>query len=91
MTTVTISYEFIRDAMQSAHVRASLAAKARDLAARANSIGSSEGVEINAAVESGTRPAGRPYSNVVSANIAQEWGAAYVDRKRILGRTAAGA
>ena len=88
MATVRISYEYIREAMQSAPVRAALALKAGALASRANSLGASEGVEMNAAVESGTRPKGRPFSNVVSENVGQEWGDRYTERRRILGRTA---
>ena len=90
MATVRISYEFIRDAMQSAPVRDALKAKAERLRTRVDSIGSSEGVEMEARVESGTRPKGRPFSNVVSENVDQEWGDRYTERRRILGRVAEG-
>ena len=77
--------------MQSAVVRAALAKRARELASRADSIGSSEGVDVNARVSDGTRPKGRPYARVTSQNVGQEWGDRYTERRRVLGRTAEGA
>ena len=46
---------------------------------------------MEASVESGTRPKGRPFSYVVSNNVDQEWGDRYTERRRILGRVAEGA
>lgn len=88
MATVRISYEFVREAMQSGAVRASLRAKADKVATRADALGSSEGVKIDAKVSDGTRPKGRPYSRVESPNVSQEWGDRDTERRRILGRVA---
>lgn len=77
-------------AMQSAPVREALAARARELAARANALGSSEGVTIDAEVVEGTRPLGRPFANVESDHVDQEWGNRWTERHRILGRVAEG-
>ncbi len=85
---VRISYEFIRDAMQSQGVRDSLRKKADELASRVDSLGSSEGVEMETNVSEGTRPKGRPYARVESENVDQEWGDRYTERRRILGRAA---
>ena len=78
-------------AMQSQVVRDALAEKARTLASRANSLGASEGVEMDAKVVEGTRPKGRPYADVRSENVAQEWGDSNTKRRRIMGRAAGGA
>ena len=88
MATVRISRDLIVKAMQSDPVREALAKKAETLRTRADALGSQEGVEMEARVESGTRPKGRPYSNVVSNNVDQEWGDRYTERRRILGRVA---
>lgn len=90
MTTIRISSEFIVDAMQSKGVRDELARKARALASRANSLGASEDVDMNARVVEGTRPKGRPFANVESEQVGQEWGDRYTERRRILGRVAEG-
>ena len=91
MATVRISSDLIEQAMQSKVVREALAAKARTLASRANSLGSSGGVDMNANVREGTRPKGRPFANVESPNVSQEWGDSNTERRRILGRTVGGA
>lgn len=88
MARVRISGASVTAAMQSKGTRAALEAKARELRVRVDALGASEGVEMDARVESGTRPLGRPYSNVLSLNVAQEWGNRYVKRRRILGRVA---
>ena len=88
MARVRISRASIMAAMQSKETRAALEAKAGRLRGRVDSLGASEGVTMNARVESGTRPKGRPYSNVVSDNVSQEWGDRYTERRRILGRVA---
>lgn len=88
MPSFRISSDLIERAMQSETVRKALASRARTIANRADSIGRSEDVEINARVVEGTRPKGRPYANVESDNLAQEWGSRDVERRRILGRAA---
>lgn len=88
MARVRISRALIVEHMQSKAVRSALEEKARKIASRVDSLGASEGVTMNARVESGTRPKGRPYSNVVSSNVAAEWGDRYTERRRILGRVA---
>ena len=75
-------------AMQTPKVRAELAKMAERARSRVEALGASEGVEMNASTTSGTRPKGRPYSNVVSENVSQEWGNRWVKRRRILGRVA---
>jgi hypothetical protein len=88
VATVRISYQLVREAMQSKPVRAALRAKAEKKARRADSLGSAEGVKIDAKVSEGTRPKGRPYARVTSANVGQEWGDRETERRRILGRVA---
>jgi hypothetical protein len=88
MATVRISQGLIVEVMQSAATRAALKAKADEKARRADALGSSEGVKINARVSSGTRPKGRPYSRVESNHVGQEWGDRKTERRRILGRVA---
>ena len=86
MPTIRLSYDFIQKAMQSQPVRQQLRARAATIAARADSIGKGEGIDMNTRVESGTRPQGRPYSNATSDRVEQEWGTSNTDRRRILGR-----
>ena len=88
MATIRISSKLIEQAMTSQETRAALASAARRLASKADVLGRSEGVEMECRVESGTRPKGRPYSNVVSDNVDQEWGDRYTERRRVLGRIA---
>lgn len=89
MAGVEISYEFVREAMQSKPVRAGLAAKAKQVHGRAEQLAQSEGENMGLDVEHGTRPKGRPYSRVVSPDgAAQEWGTSVKERRRILGRAA---
>lgn len=88
MAYVNLTRATILTAMQSQPVRDALAVKARQLADRADALGVSEGVEMDCRVESGTRPKGRPYSNVVSEQWEQEWGSRDSERRRILGRAA---
>jgi hypothetical protein len=88
MATIRISSDLIVEAMRSKVTRAALRAKAEKLANRADSLGASEGVEINARVKEGTRPKGRPYARVESDNVSQEYGDREYERRRILGRVA---
>ena len=80
--------KFITAAMKSQGVRDAIEGKATELATRANSLGNAEGIDMSARVVSGTRPQGRPYSNVESNNTSQEWGDRDSERHRILGRVA---
>ena len=89
--TVRLSYRKLGEIMRAEPVRAALAEKARPLASRADSLGTSEGVDMSTRVYSGTRPKGRPFARVESDNVKQEWGSRYVLRRRILGRVAEGA
>lgn len=82
------SYGLIGEAMRRPEVAAAIEAKAREIAARANAIGDAEGVDMDARVVTGVRPKGRPYANVVSEQVGQEWGTDRTGRRRILGRAA---
>lgn len=88
MARVEISDRLVREAMRQQVVREALAKKARDKQARAEQIAATEGVEIESRVTEGTRPKGRPYARVQSANVGQEWGDSKTARRRILGRAA---
>ena len=88
MTRYVHRRETTLKAMQSQEVRRALAARARQIAARANGMGSAEGAPMDAKVVEGTRPKGRPFANVESPNTSQEWGSATNPRRRILGRAA---
>lgn len=88
MANVKLSGALTRQAMQSTTVRRALEQKADAGVSRVNALGASEGVEMDAKVESGTRPQGRPYSYIVSTNIGQEWGDRWTERRRIMGRAA---
>lgn len=79
---VTISSEFIVEAMQSQTVRDALHARGRRIYAAASALDADN--EFGIAHTDGTRPGGRPYSRV-SADADQEWGTTYQDRRRILG------
>ena len=91
MAETRFSYEFIRDAMQSEGVRGELKKKADEMARRVNTLGDSEGVEMDAKVRELTRPKGRPEARVESEQVSQEWGNRTVKRRRIMGRAAEGA
>jgi hypothetical protein len=88
MVRISITPDYIREAMQHPVVRAALAKKAREKQARAEQIAASEGVELESEVVEGTRPKGRPYVRVQSRNVGQEWGDSKTVRRRILGRAA---
>lgn len=85
-----ISRSLIEEAMQAQGVQAGVKKLADRVAKRAQGLASSEGVEMNVTVVSGIRPQGRPYANVQSDNVAQEWGASNTEKRRILGRAADG-
>lgn len=88
MTAFKPSRALILKAMQSDGVRSALNDRAKIIASRADSIGAGEGVDINASVEEGIRPQGRPFAEVVSTQWQQEWGTDLEGRRRILGRAA---
>ena len=88
VTRVRLTRQFPEQAMQAKPTVKALADLAAKVESRANSLAASEGVELDTSLESGLRPKGRPFTNVVSTNAAQEWGNRYVERRRILGRTA---
>lgn len=91
MAEIEISYEYIQQAAQHADVRKRTEELAESVASRARGLASGEGVEMEVTVESGTRPGGRPFSNVVGDNPDQEFGSSRSARRRILGRAAEGA
>ena len=67
-------------------VRAQLVKVAQAKAARAQAITTSEGGKARITVESGIRPGGRAYANVVSDSPAEEYGTELTPRIRALGR-----
>ncbi len=89
MARVELSDEFYRDAMQSRQVRAGLAKRRDEVAARARSIAGQEKIDPNITTSEGTRPKGRPYARV-TADAGQEFGDSNTARRRILGRAADG-
>lgn len=84
-----VSRELIQKAMQHQDVQAHLVVVAQRVASRAQSMANSEGVAMKVHVQSGVRPGGRPFANVVGDNAAQEFGDANTPRARILGRSSA--
>lgn len=88
MAEVEITPAFILSAMHEPGVAAHLQVVANRVAARAKSIASSEGVEMEVKTVAGVRPKGRPYVNVVTDNAEQEFGSSRTKRRRILGRAA---
>jgi hypothetical protein len=85
------SREWIRDAWGKPKVRAALAKKAAEVRSRAEAIAAAEKVDLDSSVSSGTRPkTRRPFSQVSSPNVGQEFGTATTSRKRILGRAGGG-
>ncbi len=85
-----ISRELILKAMHHADVKAHLQVIANRRKKRAEQIAASEGVEMTVTTVAGVRPGGRPFVNIVSDNVDQEFGTARTKRRRILGRAAAG-
>jgi len=88
MAEVTINYELIQKAAQHPDVRARVEATARKIAGRVESLAHDEEVDMAVTVVSGTRPGGRPFSNVVADNVDQEFGTGKSARYRIVGRAA---
>lgn len=73
---------------KTATLRNRLRSRAAIVAATAQQITNSEDGEASFHVESGIRPGGRAYSNVVSDNRAEEYGTETTPRIRALGRAA---
>ncbi|QDF19521.1 head closure Hc1 [Arthrobacter phage Kumotta] len=90
MAEVEISYEFVQKAAQQPGVAAALQAVANRVRARAQQMADKEGVEMRVTTQSGVRPGGRPFVNVVGDNADQEFGTSRMGRFRILGRAGAG-
>lgn len=88
--SIRVSRDLLVRAMQSQPVRDALLEKAEKGKTKVEQLASSENVEMNVTIVSGTRPRGRPYSNIVSDNADQEFGTSKVERRRILGRAAEG-
>jgi hypothetical protein len=86
----------IGEIMRSDEVRAGLHATAEALLPKAEALAKDANLPEYAAslrVEDGTRPKGRPYSRLIAddpAATAHEHGDTHVERRRILGQTAAG-
>lgn len=90
MAEVEISYEFIQKAAQQPGVAKALQVVANRVKARAQQMADSDGVDMRVTTESGVRPGGRPFVNVVGDNADQEFGTSRMGRFRILGRAGAG-
>lgn len=86
MAEFEVSRDLIQKAMQHEGVRSQLEVVAKRVASKARSIATAEGLDMNVVVVSGTRPTGRPFSNVVVDNVDQEFGTATTPRARVLGR-----
>lgn len=88
MAKVRITPDLIRKAMQHELTRQALADRGASIQSSARALASSEGVDANFWNESGTRPGGRPFTNVYCDNADQEFGTSKTERRRILGRAA---
>lgn len=84
MARVTITSDFIVEAMQSQPVRDGLKARADRIAVAARAIDPEADIQRS----DGTRPKGRPYSRVTSDDVPGEWGDSNTARRRTLGRAA---
>lgn len=72
--------------MRNPKVQADIRAVAVRKASRARAITEAEGGEAEITVETGIRPAGRAYSNIVSNRPDEEFGTSKTARRRALGR-----
>ena len=90
MAEVTISSEFIREAMLQPGVAAQLQVVANRIQKRAEGIAANEGVDMEFTTKAGVRPKGRPFVNVIGDNAEQEFGSSRTARRRILGRAGEG-
>lgn len=76
--------------MRSPEVRAALRAEAERVGAAAERIAQETDYEFDHQIVEDTRPRGRPYARVLSADADQEFGTWGRKRRRILGRAAEG-
>jgi hypothetical protein len=90
MAEVEISYELIQRAAQHPDVAKQLQVVADRIKGRAENLAESEGVDMEVTTESGIRPGGRPFVNVVADNADQEFGSSRSARFRIMGRAGEG-
>lgn len=90
MSEVEITPEFIQSAMRDPGVTAHLQVVADRVAARAKGIAATEGIDMEISTVAGVRPLGRPYVNVITNNVEQEFGTSRTERRRVLGRAADG-
>lgn len=81
---IRLSWEFIQSAAQEPGVREAVEKVADRIAKAAEKEGGDRPTDVW--VESGTRPAGRPYSYVNSDDVEGEWGSPMTARRRRLGR-----
>jgi len=89
MPKVQIHRGLLRTVAGTSKVRKALADRARAIAARADQLATQPpAYEMNAKVEEGIRPKGRPYARVISYDADQEFGTYGIKRRRILGRAA---
>lgn len=90
MAEIEISYEFIQKAARQPGVTAALQIVANRVKVRAQQLAAKDDVDMRVTTESGVRPGGRPFVNVVGDNADQEFGTSRMGRFRILGRAGAG-
>lgn len=90
MAEIEISYKFIQQAAQHPGVAKQLQVVADRIKARAEQLARNEGVDMTVTTQTGVRPGGRPFVNVVSDNPGQEFGSSRSGRFRILGRAGEG-
>lgn len=86
MAEIELSFEYIQSAARHPGVAAQLAVVANRIKTRAEKIAQNEGVDMKVSTETGVRPKGRPYVNVIGDNADQEFGSSRTGRRRILGR-----
>ncbi|WP_343317780.1 hypothetical protein AAFM46_10995 [Arthrobacter sp. TMP15] len=90
MAEMEISRELMLKAMHHRDVKAHLQVIADRRKKRVEQLAKAEGVEMTVTTVAGVRPGGRPFVNIVSDNVDQEFGTSRTARRRILGRAAAG-
>lgn len=76
--------------MQSKQLQQRLQDVGRGVMARAQSITNAEAGKAQISLESGIRPGGRAFTNVVSSSAAEEYGNSKTKRRRALGRAIRG-
>lgn len=86
MAETELTYEYIQQAANHPGVVAQLAVVAERIKARAEGIAADEETDMQITLQTGIRPEGRPFVNVVSDNAEQEFGSSRTSRRRILGR-----